>query len=100
MSHFGSGAAAQARDPFELVAKVPAGNMPQLYVAEGGEDFLIDSNREFVALLAKLKIPYEYREVSPREHTWDFWDEQIRVVLAKLAHLDGFESRGATWHGQ
>lgn len=66
--------------------------MPLLYIAEGGEDFLIKGNHEFVATLAKLKIPYEYREVSPRVHSWDFWDEQIQVFLEKLAHLHGFES--------
>ncbi|HUI42345.1 MAG TPA: alpha/beta hydrolase family protein [Terriglobia bacterium] len=95
-SHFGAAgsAAAQERDPFEIVKKVPAAEMPLLYFAEGGEDFLIKSNREFMDELASLKIPYEYREVSPREHTWDFWDEQIQVFLEKLAHLPGFESRG------
>lgn len=96
MSHFGApgSAPAKERDPFELLSKVPREQMPGLYIAEGGEDFLIEGNREFVAKLAELKIPYEYREVSPREHTWDFWDEQIRVFLKKLAHLEGFESGG------
>jgi len=93
-THFGAAGSKDRaeRDPFELVTKVPASQMPMLYFAEGGEDFLIDSNHEFVALLAKLKIPYEYREVSVREHTWDFWDEQIQVFLEKLAQLPGFES--------
>ncbi len=95
-SHFGApgSATAKERDPFELLPKVPREQMPALYIAEGGEDFLIKGNREFVARLAELKIPYEYREVSPREHTWDFWDEQIRVFLEKLARLEGFESGG------
>lgn len=39
----------------------------------------------FVALLAANKIPYEYREISPRVHSWDFWDEQIRVVLTAIS---------------
>ncbi|HEV2176290.1 MAG TPA: alpha/beta hydrolase family protein [Terriglobia bacterium] len=101
-SHFGpdGSASAQERDPFELVKKVPPAEMPMLYFAEGGEDFLIDSNHQFVALLAKLRIPYEYREVSPREHTWDFWDEQIRVFLEKLARLQGFESRDTEARGK
>ncbi|MGH9433445.1 MAG: alpha/beta hydrolase [Terriglobia bacterium] len=94
MSHFGppDSEARKERDPFELVTKIPIQDMPMLYVAEGGEDFLIKGNREFVTTLAKLKIPYEYREVSPRVHSWDFWDEQIQVFLGKLAHLHGFES--------
>ncbi|MBZ5565326.1 MAG: esterase family protein, partial [Acidobacteriia bacterium] len=93
-SHFGppGSPTAKERDPFEILAKVPREQMPTLYIAEGGEDFLIKGNREFVAELAKLKVPYEYREVSPREHTWDFWDEQVRIFLEKLARLEGFES--------
>jgi S-formylglutathione hydrolase FrmB len=75
------------RDPFELVDKVPAGQMPVIYVACGGQDFLLDQNRAFIALVASKKIPYEYREVSPRVHEWDFWDEQIPVFL------DVFERR-------
>ncbi len=96
MSHFGAPGSptAKERDPFEILSKVLRERMPALYIAEGGEDFLIKGNREFVAELARLKIPYEYREVSPREHTWDFWDEQIRIFLGKLARLEGFESAG------
>ena len=80
------------RDPFELAAKVPAAMMPMLYIADGGEDPTIKVNHQFVALLASLNIPYEYREVSPRAHTWDFWDEQIRAFLEKLDSLAGFDA--------
>jgi S-formylglutathione hydrolase FrmB len=95
-SHFGApgSATAKERDPFELLPKIPLAEIPMLYIAEGGEDFLIRDNHEFIAELARLKIPYEYREVSPRVHSWDFWDEQIRAFLGKLAHLEGFESPG------
>jgi S-formylglutathione hydrolase FrmB len=43
-----------------------------------------------VKLLAEKKIPYEYREISPRGHSWDFWDDQIRVFLDMLASRPGF----------
>ncbi len=69
------------RDPFLLLEKVPAAEMPMLYIVCGGQDFLLDQNRAFIQLLASKKIPYEYREVSPRVHSWDFWDEQIQVFL-------------------
>ncbi len=55
--------------------------MPLIYIACGGQDFLLRQNRDFVAMLASKKIPYEYREVSPRVHSWDFWDEQIPIFL-------------------
>jgi S-formylglutathione hydrolase FrmB len=82
-SHFGpaNSAARRERDPFLLLEKVPTSQVPVLYIACGGQDFLIKQNRDFVQLLAEKKIPYEYREISPRVHSWDFWDEQIRVFL-------------------
>ncbi len=74
-------AARSERDPFVVIEKVPPAEMPLLYIACGGQDFLLKQNREFVEMLASKKIPYEYREVSPRVHSWDFWDEQIPVFL-------------------
>lgn len=88
---FGSDPAARAeRDPFLLIDKIPAGQFPYLYIACGGQDFLLKSNRDFVALLAEKKLPYEYREVSPKGHTWDFWDDHVKVFLDKLSALDGW----------
>jgi putative tributyrin esterase len=78
------------RDPFLLVEKVPAAEMPFLYLACGGQDFLIAENRAFVELLAGKRIAYEYREISPRVHSWDFWDDHVRVFLNVLARLPGF----------
>lgn len=73
------------RDPFVLVEKVPPAQMPMIYIACGGQDFLLAQNRDFVELLARKKIPYEYREVSPRVHSWDFWDDQVEIFLGMLA---------------
>jgi S-formylglutathione hydrolase FrmB len=64
--------------------------MPMLYLACGGQDFLIGDNRAFVDLLATRKIPYEYREISPRVHSWDFWDDQIGIFLGLLRQQPGF----------
>ena len=79
------------RDPFLLVEKVPAGEMPFLYLACGGQDFLLAENRAFVELLAKKGIAYEYREISPRVHSWDFWDDHLRVFMNLLPRLSGFQ---------
>lgn len=81
----------QERDPFLLLEKVPAAQMPLIYLACGGQDFLLQQSRAFVQLLAEKKIPYEYREISPRVHSWDFWDDQIRVFLNILDTLPGFQ---------
>jgi len=79
------------RDPFLLVEKVPPADMPFLYIACGGQDFLLRENRAFVELLASKSIPYEYREVSPRVHSWDFWDDHVRVFLDLIQPLPGFQ---------
>jgi putative tributyrin esterase len=79
-----------SKDPFALIMKVPAAQMPGIYISCGGQDFLLAMNREFVALLAKEKIPYEYREFSPAVHSWDVWDHEIRVFLEYLDHRSGW----------
>lgn len=54
--------------------------LPFLYVDCGTEDFLIQQNRDFTALLAEKKIPHEYREL-PGKHDWIFWDAQVQEFL-------------------
>ena len=80
----------EQRDPFALLEKVPAAEMPLIYVACGGQDFLLGQNREFIQLLSDKKVPYEYREISPRVHSWDFWDDQVRIFLDLLDKRPGF----------
>jgi len=80
----------QQRDPLALLEKVPLAEMPMIYVACGGQDFLLSQNHEFIQLLAEKKIPYEYREISPRVHSWDFWDDQVRIFLDLLDKRAGF----------
>lgn len=92
---FGPGGSTERaeRDPFRLIEKVPVAEMPLIYLACGGQDFLLAQNRAFVALLGEKKIPYEYREVSPRIHSWDFWDDNVQIFLNTIAGLPGFAER-------
>lgn len=80
------------RDPFEWAAKIPVEDVPMLFIVCGGEDGNAEPTHEFLALLAKRRIPYEYREISPRGHDWKIWDEEIPVFLDKLDRLEGFGS--------
>ena len=75
-------------DPFLLIRKLTPENCPQLYLAIGWGDSLLGENREFVALLAQLKMPYRYAEV-PGKHEWRVWNEQIQRVLALQAPVIG-----------
>jgi len=79
-------------DPFLLIRKLTPENCPQLYLAIGWGDSLLGENREFVALLAKLKMPYRYAEV-PGKHEWPVWDEEIQRVLALQAPVIGAQSQ-------
>lgn len=68
---------------FKLVKEMPADkikNLPFIYLDCGTEDFLIENNREFAALLFEKKVRHEFRQL-PGAHDWKFWDAQIREFL-------------------
>ena len=48
----------------------------------GTEDspLIFPSNRELAALMFEKKIPHEFREL-PGDHSWSYWDQQVREVL-------------------
>lgn len=87
-----SNPARKGEDPFLLIRMLTPANCPQLYLAIGWEDSLLYENREFVALLSQLKMPYRYAEV-PGKHEWKVWDEQIQPVLALEAPVIGAQPR-------
>jgi len=80
------------RDPFEWAVKIPVEDVPMLFIVCGGQDGNAAPTHEFLSLLAQRRIPYEYRELSPRGHDWRIWDEEIPVFLDKLDRLEGFGS--------
>ena len=76
-----------ANDIFRIVREMVAEKIPSLpflYLDCGTEDFLIQSNRDFSALLLEKKIPHEYRQL-PGGHSWPYWDRQVREILAVAA---------------
>lgn len=80
--------ARKGEDPFWWIRTLTPENCPQLYLAIGWGDSLLAENREFVAVLSELKMPYRYAEV-PGKHEWKVWDEQIQRVLAVEAPVIG-----------
>lgn len=73
----------KANDIFSLLQNDTADavkGLPFIYQSCGTEDFLIDSNHKFQALLNEKKAAHEYRE-HPGAHEWKFWDDQLREFL-------------------
>lgn len=77
-----------ANDLFEILNKIsPAriNSLPYFYFDCGTEDspLIFPSNRELAGLMFEKKIPYEFRQL-PGDHSWSYWDKQVREIL-KLA---------------
>ena len=72
-------------DLFDIINNLTAariGALPFFYFDCGTEDSdrIFLSNRELAALMVAKKIPHEYREL-PGDHSWGYWDQQVREVL-------------------
>ena len=57
------------------------GCVPELYQSCGDKDFLFQMNRSAHERMTKLGADITYSEVPGYEHTWDFWDKDIKNVL-------------------
>ncbi|NLX77666.1 MAG: acetylesterase [Clostridiaceae bacterium] len=66
------------RDPEALAKGLKNENkpIPEIYMACGTEDFLLEENRKFHRFLAEEGIEHTYIE-SPGTHDWKFWNEYI-----------------------
>jgi putative tributyrin esterase len=75
----------QANDLFTILEKLtPAriGSLPYFYFDCGTEDspLIFPYNRQLAAAMFDKKIPHEFREL-PGDHSWAYWDQQVREVL-------------------
>ncbi len=77
----------KANDIFRLVRELTPEQtkaLPFLYLDCGTEDFLIQDNRNFSALLIEKKVAHEFRQL-PGGHTWPYWDKQVQEILRLAA---------------
>ena len=75
----------KANDVFEITSALSAAriaSLPYFYFDCGTEDAAqhFRPNRELSELFSEKKIPHEYREL-PGNHSWQYWDQQVQVVL-------------------
>lgn len=58
--------------------------LPVIYFDCGTEDRLFPTNRSYADLLVERKIPHEFRQL-PGNHSWPYWDQQVREILSLAA---------------
>lgn len=59
---------------------------PELYMACGSEDFLIEPNRDLHKYLESIGYPHSYTE-GHGTHAWEYWDPHIREAMNWLDEL-------------
>lgn len=64
-----------------------ADSRPELYLACGTEDSLLDENRELHELLDATGYSHDYFE-TPGSHDWDFWNEYLEKALSWLTETE------------
>lgn len=57
--------------------------LPEVFVAIGTEDFLLENARDFHAYLEKMHVAHHYYE-SKGSHDMAFWDEYARKLVPLL----------------
>lgn len=75
----------KANDVFEITRTLTPGriaSLPYFYFDCGTEDAAqhFNPNRELSQLFLEKKIPHEYREL-PGNHSWQYWDQEVKEVL-------------------
>ncbi|HEX3084607.1 MAG TPA: alpha/beta hydrolase-fold protein, partial [Pyrinomonadaceae bacterium] len=73
----------KSNDIFQIAQGLPASRvsaLPYFYLDSGTEDFFFEVNHRFAELLREKKIPHEYREL-PGDHSWQYWDRQVKELL-------------------
>ena len=75
----------KANDIFEITKALTPGriaSLPYFYFDCGTEDAAqhFNPNRELSQLFLEKKIPHEFREL-PGNHSWAYWDQQVKEVL-------------------
>lgn len=73
----------KANDIAQIVRAMPPArisSLPYFYLDCGTEDMGLSDSTQFVELLRQKKIPHEFREL-PGDHSWPYWDMQVREVL-------------------
>lgn len=79
-------------DPFHLYRRTPKDSLPYLYFVTGIHDgfpTFLPMQRALTDSLRSYGARYEYHE-TPGGHNWQFWDWEIRPLLARMREIMKF----------
>lgn len=87
-----------APQPFELLKEaVKAGKtLPDIYLACGNQDFLLEANHQFDDLMTELQVKHTSEFVDGYQHEWRFWDLEIERYLDWLPRSDAYAQHKRT----
>jgi S-formylglutathione hydrolase FrmB len=71
------------RDPFFLAREIPVVRAPFVFLSCGDSESLLPPNREFAALLAKQRLPFEFH-LAQGGHDWYQWTTQLPGLFEAL----------------
>lgn len=73
------------KNPKYLVKQILAqgGKVPEMYIACGDDDHLLEANKDFVKFLEEQKVEHTF-VTGPGAHEWDFWDTYIKKAIEWL----------------
>lgn len=63
-----------------LLNRAGHGSLPRLWVSCGTEDPMLPETIEFIDAAQRLSLDLT-ADLRPGDHSWDFWDDQIRRVI-------------------
>jgi len=77
------------KDPEYLMQQLKAQGreIPEIYMACGTEDFLLENNRQMHEFLVKEHIPVSYQE-GPGAHEWGFWNRYLEPAVCWMLQCE------------
>jgi S-formylglutathione hydrolase FrmB len=82
---------AALRGDLEAAVTGAAGSSTFFYVSCGTADPLVSASQQFVKQLTQQKLAHEYHEIPGGEHSWNVWDEELRVFYGVLSRRESWK---------
>lgn len=71
-------------------------DIPDIYLACGNKDFILDSNHEFDNLMKELNVKHTSEFVDGYGHEWRFWNLEVERFLDWIDRTDDYAGKKRT----